>query len=186
MNVAIKNLETCRSHRNDNFSQDEDLRKQQIEAIDKLKTFGLSFENAIPKIASSTAIGGISGLSLTNFLNELNLSGLWNDVILFSFLGIGYLITDFVVLPAVIWRKRKAMDQMNVIKREHYQLYSKRCERELSDLFKTLIMSYDKIDKEYNTKIKEQSWNVKQVMPENEEYLVKYSDHRDKESKKSS
>ncbi len=178
MHTTLKNLETCLRHRDDNFSQDEDLRKQQIDTIDRLKTFGLSFENALPKIASATAIGGISGLSITNLLDQLNLPDLWHNVILLSFLGIGYLITEFVVLPVVVWKKKKVIDQINEIKREHYELYFKRCERELCDMFTTLKIAYGKIDPSYDPKIGSQKWDVKQVIPENEEYLVRYSGHR--------
>ncbi|MBI3640308.1 MAG: hypothetical protein HY223_08350 [Thaumarchaeota archaeon] len=184
MHTALKNLETCLRHRDDNFSQDEDMRKQQIEGIDSLKTFGLSFETALPKLASSTAIGGVSGLTLTNFLNGFNLPAHWHDAILFSLIGIGYLVTEFVVLPLVIWKKKKIIDSINWKKREHYQLYFKRCERELCDLFVTLKIPYEKIDPNYDPKIGNQKWDVDQVIPENEEYLVKYSGHGCKENDK--
>ena len=177
--AAVKNLETCLRHRNDNFGQDEELRKQEFEAIDRTKTFGLNLENAVPKLVSSAALGGVTGLSITSFLGELDLPDVWQNAILLVFLGIGYLITDFVVLPLVSRRKNCVVNRTNTDKHRHYNLYWKRCKVELDDLYGTLLFAYRRIDPNYKPPkvIKngvEVDWDVRFVIPENEEKIVYY------------
>lgn len=176
VDAALKNFQTYLKYRDDRTKELKDLLDEQIASINRTKTFGLSFENAVPKLASSAAIGGISGLTVTGLLQQFNLNQLQQNVVLLAFLGIGYLVTEFVILPLTIRSTKKAMNKTNGKSKELYDLYIERCRDELTDLFETLRETYkDAYGEDFDVpKVEGDKWNIDNVLPVNVRYPVEY------------
>lgn len=99
MAVALRNLCTYLKHRDDNFVEVEKLRDDQTKAVMHLDQFALNFETAFPKIASSTAIGGVAGFTLTDILTPLGIAPQYLPLAIAIFLGLGYLFTEALIVP---------------------------------------------------------------------------------------
>ena len=176
--ASVMNLSTYLGHGNYHFEEAEGIRKEQLEAIERARKFGLSFENAFPKIASSVGLGAISDLTLTKLLNvDLELGQPETDAIIVAFIGIGCLLTELVVMPISICRNKHAINYANLVKSDYYDLYVDRCKRELDDLFTTLrIARKNAYDEDYPISRVEgdKKWSVEQVVPDNEDYEIEH------------
>jgi hypothetical protein len=167
VDAALKNLETYLKHRDDHFKQDEDLRTDQIDAIKQLDQFALNVQTALPKIASSVAIGGVAGLSLSGTLMGLGLSPTQVNLVILSLLGVGYLATEAFVVPFAARRMQRQVEILNKRKRTHYVLYIGRCKDELTRLLGIMRAAYEKA---YGTKfmlpvIDGKIWSVEDTIP---------------------
>jgi hypothetical protein len=161
--VTLRNLCTYLKHRDDNFGEAEKLRDDQIKAVTQLDQFALNFETAFPKIASSTAIGGVAGLTLTNILSPLGISPQHIPLAVAIFLGLGYLITEAGIVPLAAWRTKRLIKRYKVIKWDYYKLYVERCKVELQDLLNTMKLAYKNA---YGTDYKlDTNWKLNLVLP---------------------
>lgn len=161
--VTLRNLCTYLKHRDDSFVEVEKLRDDQTKAVTQLDQFALNFETAFPKIASSTAIGGVAGLTLTNILTPLRISPQYFPVAVAIFLGLGYLITEAGVVPLAARRTKGLIKKYRKIKRDYYELYVERCKVELQELLNTMKIAYKNA---YGTEyVLDTKWRIDLVLP---------------------
>lgn len=140
--VTMRNLSTYLKHRDDNFVEVEKLRDDQTKAVTQLDQFSLNFETAFPKIASSSAIGGVAGLTLSDILSPLGISQQYFPLVVAIFLGLGYLLTEALIVPLAARRIKDLIKKYRKIKTDYYKLYVERCKVELEDLLDTMKFAY--------------------------------------------
>jgi hypothetical protein len=174
IDTALANISTYIKHRDDQFNEAEKLRDDQINAIMHLDQFALNFQTAFPKIASSAAIAGITGLSLKNiFVSTFHLDPQQINLLYLSLLGVGYLVTELIVSPIAAWVTKKYIKKYNNLKNDYYNLYIKRCKEELNHLFQTSLFAYKiAYGSEYVLSVVGNSkWSIDDVLPAQESHI---------------
>jgi hypothetical protein len=171
IDATLKNLDTFLKYRERRTKEIIELRTEKINSINRMKTFGLSLENAFPKITSSAAIGGIAGLSVTQLLRQLGLDPLVQNVLILTFLGIGYLITEFVVSPLAVKQIEKTMKATEQDLRNSYDRYRERCCIEMCHLYETLKVAHQSSYGGYEiSQLDGKAWDPCTVIPPNESH----------------